>query len=106
MALDYDAACAAAATRQGLDPVTTMLDTNRIGHAVEQTGGFCMVVTIPARNGGTLAVTQDGPDDAPYLMGFFPGETWRDGSGEESAWDHNLTLDGVRWLALMRGRLV
>lgn len=52
----YDAACEAAATGQGLDPLTALLDENDVGYWVEQTGGFCMVVMVPISPAGATGV--------------------------------------------------
>lgn len=82
--MHYDQACIAAATRQGLDPITAALTAAGITHTVEQTGGFCMVVTVQ-RPTGLWAITHDGD----YLVGWFPGNAWND-AREESA-DHTTT---------------
>ncbi|MBS2550484.1 hypothetical protein KGQ19_26795 [Catenulispora sp. NL8] len=42
----YGQACLAAATSQGLDPITAALSAAGIEHDVAQTGGFCMVVSV------------------------------------------------------------
>lgn len=44
--LDYESACIAATTAQGLDEVVDFLKANGEEVVVEQTGGFCMVATI------------------------------------------------------------
>lgn len=44
----YSAACARAATAQGLDPIVTALRAAGYPVDVEQTGGFCMVAYVPA----------------------------------------------------------
>lgn len=74
----YDEACAAAATNQGLDPITEALTAAGITHEVEQTGGFTMVVTVNVPT-GVVALTHDGEGDADYLLGYYPGTMWQDG---------------------------
>jgi hypothetical protein len=71
---DYERRCQAAATAQGLDPLTEALSAAGIEHAVEQTGGFCMVVTVTAR-GCVLAMTQDGAVE-PWLLGLYTAKQW------------------------------
>ncbi len=98
---DYDAACRAAATRQGLDPIAERLHSEGIEHAVEQTGGFTMVVTIPLPT-GTIAITRDGQDEErPYLLGIYPGDSWQEG-GDEPLDHHDQTLDEV--VAIIRAQ--
>lgn len=76
---DYDAACAAAATDQGLDPVVAALAEAGIDVAVEQTGGFTMVATVTVP-GGVAAVTADAP--GAYLVGQYRGDAWTEGDEE------------------------
>lgn len=95
--MNYDDACKAATTRQGLDPVIAALDAAGVRFTVEQTGGFCMVVTVPAPD-GTYALTVDTP--GLVLRGFFPGDAWQE-TGESLSDDD---LDPERfaaWVAAM-----
>jgi hypothetical protein len=90
----YDEACREATTRQGLDPVIAALAAARIPHAVEQTGGFTMVVTIPSRqpsNPGTWAIICD----VVYLLGFYAGTTWEDGEGDEAIYSQFVGLEAL-----------
>lgn len=93
MTLDYDSACAEAATRQGLDPLTEALTKAGVTHGVEQTGGFTMVVTVKTHT-GVWAVIADGTEPNPFLMAFYPGDTWADG-GEEQMATPDLTVGQV-----------
>lgn len=87
--LDYDKACQNATTSQGLDPLIEALESAEVIHGVAQTGGFCMVVTVP-RGEGTWAVVNDG---GSWFAGWYEGDSWDEG-GE--AIDHHLTsLDAV-----------
>lgn len=86
---DYEQACIDAATRQGLDPITAALDEAGVLYAVEQTGGFCMVVTINQPD-GTFVMTAE--DDGQVLRGWFTGSTWHDGPAEDSD-DRVLTME-------------
>ncbi len=88
--MDYDAACKQATTNQGLDPVIAKLEAARIIHGLEQTGGFCMVVTVPIGERGTLAITDDGG----LYASFFPGDTWREGPAEAGV-EYETTLDAL-----------
>ena len=83
MAMDYEAACRKAATDQGLDPLTAALGAAGVGFAVEQTGGFCMAVTVPAED-GTWAVTDDGC----WYLGWYQGDAW----SESGFPDHEVEL--------------
>lgn len=58
--MDYDETCKAAATRQGLDPITERLKTERIDYTVEQTGGFCMVAYAGVGHDLRMGFTKDG----------------------------------------------
>ena len=76
--MDYDEACKAAATAQGLDPVLEALRDKRLVE-LEQTGGFCMAVTVGYEN-GTWAITAEG---STYYAYWYPGETWHEGPAED-----------------------
>ena len=52
--MTYAEGCAHAATAQGLDPITEALRAAGIPYAVDQTGGFCMCVNVPLREGGSV----------------------------------------------------
>jgi hypothetical protein len=68
----YDDACQFHATAQGLDPITEALRAAGIPHAVDQTGGFCMCVNVPLREGGSpfLYVTA-GSADGLCMVGMY-----------------------------------
>lgn len=71
--MGYDEACKAAATQQGLDPITERLTAERIDVNVEQTGGFCMVAYADAGNDIRMGFTYDGG----YLMCLYTsGYEW------------------------------
>lgn len=76
--MNYDEKCAAATKAQGLEPVMDALEEARVVHGVEQTGGFCMAVTVP-QLGGTWAIVKDGA----YICVWYPGDTWREGPAED-----------------------
>ena len=73
------AKAAAAATKQGLDPVVAALSEAGIDFEVEQTGGFTMVATV-TRPGGVAAITTEGDDE--YLVGQYRGDAWVEGEEE------------------------
>jgi hypothetical protein len=79
---------AAAATTQGLDPIMADLNNAGIKWSLEQTGGYCMVVTVPGTlhdEAGTFTITagSDYPaeweQEPVWLVGFHPGRAWQDG---------------------------
>ena len=80
----YAAACERAATNQGLDPLTALLNRHGIPHVVEQTGGFTMVVRVTIGDAGDGDRSSDGPgghicinaDGAPWLACFYPQDEW------------------------------
>ena len=81
----YEQACRAAATEQGLDPVTEALAAAGIPAEVEQTGGMTMVVVVEVVD-GVVGITADGEDDsAPYLVVHYVGTTWEETYGDEDA---------------------
>jgi hypothetical protein len=77
--MDYDERCRRAATAQGLDPITEALASAGVEFAVEQTGGFCMAITV-RHDGGTWAVTND---EGTIIAGWYPGDEWTEGPEEE-----------------------
>lgn len=96
--MNYDATCAAATTRQGLDPVVARLTAEGIDHAVEQTGGFCMVVVArPAGpDGPAVPVASDGMDaDHPYGSSVYPPGMWEEGCYEDATHYLDADLDGL-----------
>jgi hypothetical protein len=84
----YNEMCEAAATAQGLDPITAVLREAGIPYAVDQTGGFTMCVNVPLVEGGSqyLYLTAAGgilsnaePDDVAicrYWEGGVDGCEW------------------------------
>lgn len=101
---DYDADCRTAATRQGLDPLTEALAAANVPHTVEQTGGFCMAVVVPAADGGTYAAISDHPEPRPWAVGFYPGDTWTEGlSADDDVTDYP-PLDTTTVVDLLRLR--
>ena len=104
--MDYGAACAHHATAQGLDPITEALRAAGIPHAVDQTGGFCMLVNVPLTEGGDpyLYVSAgEVADTCDVGMYWDDCAEWH-GEGQDLAF--NLPIEylahGVRTLA--RGR--
>jgi hypothetical protein len=93
----YEEACRLAASAQGLDPLTAALSAAGVEHEVEQTGGFCMVVTVPA-HGFVLAMIHDSeePDSeaGEWLLGVYTAKGWRDGS-EALVTAVHVTLDAL-----------
>lgn len=82
----YLAACQAATTRQGLDPVVTELTRAGIPVDVAQTGGFTMVATVPAADPahGMVGIIDDGEPGAPrYMVGVYVGDTWDTGESDD-----------------------
>lgn len=89
MTMDYDANCKAAATDQGLDPITEILTAAGVEFYVENTGGWCMCVVIPAPNGvyamgGDVHLHYD-PTSTVGLT-FYPGSNWYEGESEGETW--------------------
>lgn len=69
--VNYETACAEAATDQGLDGIVQHLKGAGIEVEVEQTGGFCMVATVYVRRPGLayIGITNEGSEDDPeYLV--------------------------------------
>jgi len=67
----YAEACRRAATAQGLDPICQALSKAGIGHGVEQTGGFCMMVRVPTPHGyhfGITAAEQPDTDSSGHWL--------------------------------------
>lgn len=88
--MDYDARCKAAATHQGLDPIMDALEEAKIVHGVAQTGGFCMVVTVP-QHGGVWGIVKD---DVYYAV-WYPGDTWHEGPAEDGVEHETASLEGL-----------
>lgn len=90
----YDAAVAAATTSQGLDPLAYLLTVAGVDHVIEQTGGFCMVLTVTTDD-GTYAVIQDGEGPSDWMVGFHAGDSWHDADADPDDADYafGLTLD-------------
>jgi hypothetical protein len=93
---DYEAACREATTNQGLDPVVEALTAMGIPHAVEQTGGFTMAVTVKFHRAigggdGTFAITCD----VTYLLGFYAGTTWEDGEHEDAVYSRFIGTEAL-----------
>ena len=78
MPMDYEARCIAAATSQGLDPITEALTEAEIVHGVAQTGGFCMVILVQRTEGIWGVINDEGTN----LAVWYPGTTWQDGEEE------------------------
>lgn len=76
---NYAVACATAASNQGLDPLIDGLTIADVPHDVEQTGGFCMVVTRTTERGTLAAVCDGDPEAADYLTIWYPGDAWNNG---------------------------
>lgn len=76
--MTYQDACDRAATDQGLDPITAALESAGIPRYVDQTGGFCMTVNIPLREGSThYMYAVDAVDHASGPEGWVSfGEYW------------------------------
>lgn len=79
--LDYAAACADAADRQGITAIVDILAAAGFTADVEQTGGFTMVAVIDA-GFGHIALTDDGD----WLVGEYHEDTWTTGPGEDATY--------------------
>lgn len=83
--IDYAAACQDAATRQGLDTLADALDTAGVEYVIEQTGGFCMALTVRGVPGVVVATydadtnTTDPATFPGWLTGYYPGDEWTEG---------------------------
>jgi hypothetical protein len=75
---EYPESYRRAAADQGLCPLLEVLDQHPEPWALEQTGGWCMAVTIPNQD-GTLAMIYDVN---AWLAVQYPGNSWHDGEAE------------------------
>lgn len=84
----YDAACAAAAFHQGLDPVVGAITSTGLEVNVEQTGSMKMAATVSAPYGaGVVAVTGDRPGGDKlhtYEVRAYRHDAWHVGDPERS----------------------
>lgn len=103
--MDYDAAVKAATTAQNLDPILAALATTDLEVALEQTGGFCMVVYVDFAD-RRYGITSDGIDPArPYLLvEYNPAIECDEGqlvgndlSVSEVVWNIELLTEGIDW---------
>lgn len=67
----YDGAVQGAAASQGLNPIMAQLRSAGIKHLLYQSGGFCMIVTVPLANGDEVYCTS-----AEELFGARPDEVY------------------------------
>jgi hypothetical protein len=65
----YEFACQNAATDQGLDPIMSTLAAAGVEYSLDQTGGYCMAVSVRVI-GGTYVLSNDGE----VFVGWYPGE--------------------------------
>lgn len=71
---DYEERCRAATTYQGLDRAVQDLSKLFTRVTVDQTGGFCMAINVPAKI-GHVWVTNDGSEEEPeYIVGWYPDD--------------------------------
>lgn len=85
--MSYEDACKAATTQQGLDPMTRHLREAGIPAVVEQTGGFCMVLTVYLNEGHTewIGITREefceGDEQEPgeHAVMFYSAHTEYEG---------------------------
>jgi len=71
--MNYEAACKAAATDQGLDPIAEVLTAAKIPFEIRQTGGFVMVATIECMLGEVMITREDGEIE-DYLVGVYEAD--------------------------------
>lgn len=106
----YEAACRAAATAQGLDPLTAAvaarqaeLDSAGVRYSVEQTGGFTMVATFYGR-GEAITCTDEGS----WMVCAQPEQDWIDGEYDDrhvtDLTQPSLTPAGIVMLVLARAQ--
>lgn len=79
----YEEECRAATAEQGLDPIIAALGAANLKCHVEQTGGYCMVVTV-LRGSAIFGITPSevGSADRPWLLVYYPTtEDWESGDG-------------------------
>lgn len=67
----YLARCEAAAIRQGLGEPREALEAARVPVTLEQTGGYTMVLSVPAGSSHVVWITCDGCEDEPYLLALY-----------------------------------
>lgn len=107
--MNYEEACRWAITEQGLDPIIDRLTTERIYHYVEQTGGFCMVATVPLGDGSQLGITasereSEKRSDPRYLLVYYPTDDATPDPGLSQKMDgDDLTTDETVALVRKRG---
>lgn len=86
---DYATACATAADAQGLTPIMDALTAAGIAHDLKQTGGFCMLVSVPLRRGEYIGISGEGEGHllvVDYESDEDPeGETLYDGDDVDAA---------------------
>lgn len=81
--LPYATACRAAATEQGLDPITEALDAAGLDYDIEQTGGWVMVVEIDGADGGYMAITPDQIDGSGFAVAYVSAAASKGDAEEE-----------------------
>lgn len=64
----YEERCRRAASRQGLDEPRRILTEAGFTVGLEQTGGYVMLLSVPASNDEWVWLSVDGDDDEPYLI--------------------------------------
>jgi hypothetical protein len=93
--IDYDTACEKATTAQGLDPACEALRAAGIGYDVQQTGGFCMVLTVARKAQLMLAITQSDSIDCGYMVTLYTVDEWENGAEQNQILAWSATVDGV-----------
>lgn len=101
MTNDYATSCARAAENQGLTEPRDLLTAAGIPTTIEQTGGFCMVLSIDPRPDRVVWLTVDGDVDHPFLVCRYDDtdDGWPDGDPSVEVWTNAVNLvDAVRGL--------
>lgn len=102
----YEETCKRAATNQGFDPIMETLAAAGVEYSLDQTGGFCMAVSVPVPGGAYVFGSDFTLEGQGHVdMGFFPGASWYDGENypeDPDVWE--LTKDALKAFAHVAAR--
>lgn len=91
----YDGRCEAASRDEKFHILSPALSAAAIGHQIEQTGGFCMVLTV-AHPEGTYTVTLSDDHADQFLIVWHPGDSWQTGDySDEPTPEWTLPIEAV-----------
>ncbi len=91
----YNARCEAASRDEKFHILSPALAHAGIEHQIEQTGGFCMVLSV-AHPTGTYTVTLSDDEPDAFLCVWHPGDTWQTGEyADDLALDWTVHVEAV-----------